>query len=484
MKKMFSLFLTLVLVFFCFAFHSLEASALGAVWVKEFYKDKFGDTTDEYYLTNKSQFKGTFNSDSVSDGELGANLIFERDGGFLRAYATLFFNGKDQLKNGASSSVYYAISVKRADGSVFDTAGSMVAGESRIQIDASIELARALRAYNGVVKIYIEDSYYANNNYLFTVECGNFDDLYNQEIFVPYQEEKYQEAEHLLEEKKYDEAAEAFRALGEYKDSPTRVEELLKTADAYAAADGLLKEKKYDEAAEAFRALGDYKDSKTHAEEAMRKVAEYEHLKELYKAGSIITFGRYEQDNNIDNGKEPIEWIVLLNEGYRSLLISRYAIDVVPFDNNYKNNWESSSLRGFLNGKFLNTAFNPPELEKIQSSIINNDIIPGEITFSSETEDKVFLLSYSEVGEFFVNTENRKCELTDYARSKAPIAGKNNECSWWLRTPAYNTIYGKMRIVDYNAMTVGMGGAVNKEGTGVNNISCGVRPALWIENGL
>ena len=92
MKKMISLLLALLLVISCFAFYTPDANALGAVWVKEFYKDKFGDQTDQYYLTNISQFKGTYNSDSVSDGELGANLLFERDDEVLLASITLFFN--------------------------------------------------------------------------------------------------------------------------------------------------------------------------------------------------------------------------------------------------------------------------------------------------------------------------------------------------------------------------------------------------------
>lgn len=37
-----------------------------------------------------------------------------------------------------------------------------------------------------------------------------------------------------------------------------------------------------------------------------------EHTETLHAdVGSIVTFGRYEQDGNPDNGQEKIEWIVL-----------------------------------------------------------------------------------------------------------------------------------------------------------------------------
>ena len=40
--------------------------------------------------------------------------------------------------------------------------------------------------------------------------------------------------------------------------------------------------------------------------------------------GDIITFGHYEQDNNLDNGAEPIEWIVLDVQDGKALLLSKY----------------------------------------------------------------------------------------------------------------------------------------------------------------
>ena len=46
--------------------------------------------------------------------------------------------------------------------------------------------------------------------------------------------------------------------------------------------------------------------------------------------GNIVAFGRYEQDNDLTNGPEPIEWIVLDvvdGEKTKALLLSKYGLD-------------------------------------------------------------------------------------------------------------------------------------------------------------
>lgn len=492
MKKAISFLLALLLMSSSFTFYSPAANALGVVWVKDYYKDKFGDKTDQYYLTNKSQFNGTYNSDSVSNGELGANLIFERDGEVLLAYLTLFLNGMDQLKNSASSNDYYDVSVKRADGSVFDTNGSMVAGENRIRIDASMELAQALRANNGVVKIYIEDSYYSNNNFLFIAECGNFDDLYNQEILVPYQEEKYQAADQLLEEKKYDEAAEAFRALGDYKDSATRVKEVgeEKNADAYAKAEELLKNEQFDEAAKAFEALGDYKDSAARVDEVF-KAQKWASI----AVGETYTFGSYEQDNNTSNGKENVEWLVLAKEGDRMLIISKYALDCQQYNTSYTGvTWETCSLRKWLNSTFLNAAFSEDEKAMIPSVTVSADKKPSYRTTpgndptnpssgtssGNDMTDQVFLLSIQEVNKYFSSSEARKCTPTAYATAQGASTSNSNKvddiatCWWWLRSSGDESLL---------AAYVDCDGRVNINGRAISHAQDAVRPALWVSLG-
>lgn len=49
------------------------------------------------------------------------------------------------------------------------------------------------------------------------------------------------------------------------------------------------------------------------------------------EAGTVVTYGRYEQDNDDTNGAEPIEWIVLATEDKNVLLISRYGLDTQEY---------------------------------------------------------------------------------------------------------------------------------------------------------
>ena len=78
---------------------------------------------------------------------------------------------------------------------------------------------------------------------------------------------------------------------------------------------------------------------------------------------TIVTFGTWEQDNNTSNGAEPIQWYVIDNtKKSKVLLLSVYALDAVPFQNKHvSRNWAGSSLRTWMNGAFLKSAFTKTE---------------------------------------------------------------------------------------------------------------------------
>ena len=48
--------------------------------------------------------------------------------------------------------------------------------------------------------------------------------------------------------------------------------------------------------------------------------------------GNIFTFGRYEQDNDTSNGSEAIEWQVLDVQGNNVFIISKYILDIKPYN--------------------------------------------------------------------------------------------------------------------------------------------------------
>ena len=181
-------------------------------------------------------------------------------------------------------------------------------------------------------------------------------------------------------------------------------------------------------------------------------------------------FGRYEQDNNLNNGKEPIEWIVLDMQGGKYLLVSRYGLDVRPYNKDGgKSTWRDCSLRKWLNGDFLNNAFTLDEQNAIEVTHVDN--ISADSSGRVYTDDKVFLLSNAEAGSYrFTDDEARMCAPTNYAIAQGAEAsfifgtdGQSSGC-WWLRTP--------MMFVDYDGFRSGDTG---------NTVSHAVRPALWVD---
>ncbi|MDD5924293.1 MAG: DUF6273 domain-containing protein [Clostridia bacterium] len=193
--------------------------------------------------------------------------------------------------------------------------------------------------------------------------------------------------------------------------------------------------------------------------------------------GDFVYFGTYEQDNDLSNGKEDVEWLVLAKENNKMLVISRYALDCQQYDYGYNDvTWETCSLRKWLNGTFINNAFSSDEQELIQSTEVAAEKNPLYSTPSgNNTTDNVFLLSITEVNKYFSSDEERQCTPTDYAVSqgawKYDSLGGKVLTYWWLRSPGYDSLLSAV---------VGVGGNVSDYGSFVLSNDHAVRPALWI----
>lgn len=207
--------------------------------------------------------------------------------------------------------------------------------------------------------------------------------------------------------------------------------------------------------------------------------------------GSIVVFGRYEQDGNEENGPEEIEWIVLDVKGGKSLLLSRYALDVQPYHTKSKKiTWKDCSLRKWLNGEFLKAAFSKEERSLILKTKVDNSRKQGyqkwkKTKGGKDTKDKIFLLSYMEANKYFgtsfrgENSEEAMAPLTEYAMRKGadfPMLrwqeGDPAYGSWWLRSPGYVQVDAAVinstgNVVDYN----------------INSGETCVRPAMWVKPG-
>ena len=186
----------------------------------------------------------------------------------------------------------------------------------------------------------------------------------------------------------------------------------------------------------------------------------------------MIVFGSYEQDGNQDNGKEPIEWIVLKKDGNRLLLISQYALDCKKYNEEYTDtDWENCTLRSWLNSDFLNTAFSKEEQKSIlKASVVNasSSCNPNwKTNGGNNTSDNIYLLSFAEYNRYFQNKDDT-CYGTNYAKKQGAKILFSQNCTWWLRSP------GKKQDC---ASTVGIGEA---DSTFVAYDSVGIRPVLWI----
>lgn len=205
------------------------------------------------------------------------------------------------------------------------------------------------------------------------------------------------------------------------------------------------------------------------------------------KAGDIVVFGTYEQDGNTENGKEPLEWLVLSGGDGSLLLITLYAVEHMVFhDSSGKVTWETSDLRGWLNNDFIHAAFSSEESGKIlMTSVIaeKNPDYPNSPA-GNDTEDKVFILSIQEAKQYFNDNNSRICVPTDKARASAPnlfsqssrkawYSDSGYTCSWWLRSPGmFKDLY--VSYVDKYGNT-SSGGQVN-----LTNTDFCVRPSMWI----
>lgn len=155
------------------------------------------------------------------------------------------------------------------------------------------------------------------------------------------------------------------------------------------------------------------------------------------EVGDTVVFGSYEQDGNATNGAEAIEWVALAKEGDKTLLVSRYALDCQPYNTSRTSvTWEDCTLRSWLNGPFLSTAFTEDEQTLIDDThVINADNGEYDTPGGNPTVDKVFLLSIDEVEKCFSSDGDRACTVTAHAKDQGAQTDGNGGCSWWLRSP-------------------------------------------------
>lgn len=175
--------------------------------------------------------------------------------------------------------------------------------------------------------------------------------------------------------------------------------------------------------------------------------------------GDTASYGTYNE--------QAIEWLALAvdKENEKALLVSKDAVAMMPFDGDdpYSSDWESSTIRTWLNNDFVNTAFTSEEASKILTTTISVVANSEYGTIGgSPTTDKVFLLSEEEINRYFPDGESR-CINYEYEDG-------TDLADWWTITPGEDSGRAVVILAEGTILTDGY--AVGTE--------LGIRPTIWI----
>lgn len=166
---------------------------------------------------------------------------------------------------------------------------------------------------------------------------------------------------------------------------------------------------------------------------------------------------------------EPIKWRVIKCENGEALLLSDIVLDKQKYNKRLKKvTWEKSTLRKWLNKKFMNRAFSSSEQEAIHTTkVINEDNYYYKTDGGNDTLDKIYLLSLSETDEEkeygFTDSYGMTIKYSNYA-------DLDDYQYWWLRTPGEKNI--SAAAVDMSGKAYGGGGESDME--------LGIRPVLHL----
>ena len=197
---------------------------------------------------------------------------------------------------------------------------------------------------------------------------------------------------------------------------------------------------------------------------------------------TLETANGWDKNNDIIIGKEkyhrakksyfkyePIKWRVIKCENGEALLLSDIVLDKQKYNKRLKKvTWEKSTLRKWLNKKFMNRAFSSSEQEAIRTTkVINEDNYYYKTDGGNDTLDKIYLLSLSETDKEkeygFTDSYGMTIKYSNYA-------DLDDYQYWWLRTPGEKNI---------SAAAVDMFGEAYVGG-GESDMELGIRPVLHL----
>lgn len=186
---------------------------------------------------------------------------------------------------------------------------------------------------------------------------------------------------------------------------------------------------------------------------------------------AIVQMGNYQQDGQT---KEPINWIVLTQDGDRVLLMSRNLLSSQPWDVTGTNlTYAGSSIRQWLNNEFTANAFTSEENDAIiPVELDNSDQYEYGTPVGANTVDKVFLLSVREYDDYVKNSNYKTACPTALAVSEGAYTNGQGNAAWWLRSPGMTA-----SSPAYLSSTGDLGTRAHE----ATETIIGIRPAIWVK---
>ena len=217
----------------------------------------------------------------------------------------------------------------------------------------------------------------------------------------------------------------------------------------------------------------------------------------LYVGGKV-EFGSYEQDGDTRNGPEPIEWDVVASyeDGY--ILVSRYILDGLPWDDGSGDKqaldlkaeitYERSSIRKWIRDSFVNAFTEEERAMIVPVAVQGEDVVPQEN--SRFATDYAFILRDDEVVDFWGRTETDlanaalSCAPTEYAaqsglavdstgRARHSYGNNFHTAQWALRRRYTDDRSKQAKVVTVDT--------IGRFSNAVVTETLGFRPALYLK---
>ena len=242
----------------------------------------------------------------------------------------------------------------------------------------------------------------------------------------------------------WDGAIEAYQAAEQNEEVQRRIEECLYQETIRLYEDIQTQGASVQPAIDAMTAISDPELFRK-ARDVLRKGdAFHEAWSTAFRTGETICFGRYEQDNNLNNGPEPISWIVLYAENGEALLLSEKVIDAMAFIKGIQRTdisgldadevWQRTEIRQWISDTFR-SAFTEQE---------------ASLFVEQDGSDSIFILDNREYRQYCSKEDPGSVQATAYALSKDEAHHDllnyhkdetgtwihGDYVMWWIRTGA------------------------------------------------